>query len=506
MLNMLFGFDTTSFSGVQSIPAFIDQFGNAVKPDGSSAISAARVSFMSSVAFVGKFFGTLTCPLYVEKIGHRYTIWILCIISFVGIILECTSKTMAQFVVGRIVVYYSVGLAENTSTTYQSELVPASLRGAVVGSIQLFIQFGQITAAGVNERFSTSTEPKGWIIPVAIQAVVPVTIFVSPLFIPPGPRWLISKGRKADAVHTLERVRPKEDVAAGTCQAEADAIEEALDNHVEKGPWIDLFKGTNRRRTEIAISVFILQQFTGQGFVSQYSPRFYKTVGLGAHAFQYNIASAVVGWVGVLIGMSVFDIVGRRNILILGAFFQAIFLFAMAGIGLKKNPTTADGNGLVACVMLFNFFFSGTWAPLAYVIASEIGTAALREKTMAFTSTINVVAAWLVAFVVPYLLDAIGSNIGWIFGAFSIFAMVYAYFRVPEIMNRSLEELDELFENHVSARKFATTRTHGAAHRVAELENGPVLMGREESTDEVDTEEGRKRSENIRENVVEDSH
>jgi hypothetical protein len=61
MLNMLFGFDTTSFSGVQSIPAFIDQFGNAVKPDGSSAISAARVSFMSSVAFVGKFFGTLVC-------------------------------------------------------------------------------------------------------------------------------------------------------------------------------------------------------------------------------------------------------------------------------------------------------------------------------------------------------------------------------------------------------------------------------------------------------------
>jgi hypothetical protein len=38
-------------------------------------------------------------------------------------------------------------------------------------------------AAGVNERFSTSTEPSGWIIPVAIQAVVPIAIFVSPLFI-----------------------------------------------------------------------------------------------------------------------------------------------------------------------------------------------------------------------------------------------------------------------------------------------------------------------------------
>lgn len=44
------------------------------------------------------------------------------------------------------------------------------------------------------------------------------------------------------------------------------------------------------------------------------------------------------------------------------------------------------------------------------------------------------IAAWLVAFVVPYLLDLIGPNIGWLFGGFSIFATVYAYLFVPEIM------------------------------------------------------------------------
>lgn len=169
--------------------------------------------------------------------------------------------------------------------------------------------------------------------------------------------------------------------------------------------------------------------------------------------------------------MTLFDSVGRRNMLVWGAVLQAVFLFAMAGIGLKKNPTSADAHGLVATVMLFNFFFSSTWAPIAYVIGSEIGTGALREKTMSFTSTVNVVAAWLVAFTVPYLLDDIGANIGWIFGGFSIIATFYAYFRVPEISGRSLEELDELFERRVPARQFASAETHGAAHRIAELEN-----------------------------------
>jgi hypothetical protein len=49
----------------------------------------------------------------------------------------------------------------------------------------------------------------------------------------------------------------------------------------------------------------------------------------------------------------------------------------------------------------------------------------------------SVIAAWLVAFVVPYLLDLIGPNIGWLFGGVSVFATVYAYLFVPEIMVRN---------------------------------------------------------------------
>lgn len=75
--------------------------------------------------------------------------------------------------------------------------------------------------------------------------------------------------------------------------------------------------------------------------------------------------------------------------LIAGGLLQAVFLFSMAGVGLKSDPTTTEANALVASVMMFNFFFSGTWAPIAYVIGSEIGTGPLREKTMAFSSTVK---------------------------------------------------------------------------------------------------------------------
>lgn len=82
----------------------------------------------------------------------------------------------------------------------------------------------------------------------------------------------------------------------------------------------------------------------------------------------------------------------------------------------------------------------------------------------------------------PYLLDAIGVNIGWIFGGVSVLATVYAYLRVPEISGRSLEELDELFESKVPARKFSTTETHGAARRITELESRGAVVEEAKST------------------------
>lgn len=50
----------------------------------------------------------------------------------------------------------------------------------------------------------------------------------------------MSRGRFEEAVGSLERVRPKEDVDAGHCREEAEAIRTALENKVDKAPWIDV--------------------------------------------------------------------------------------------------------------------------------------------------------------------------------------------------------------------------------------------------------------------------
>jgi hypothetical protein len=91
------------------------------------------------------------------------------------------------------------------------------------------------------------------------RLTLPVIIIFS-FLIPHSPRWLLSKDREEEALAALKRLRPKADAEDGTCEAEIQTIRAALQEHVHKGPWIDLFRGTNLRRTMLVIVFYFYQQ------------------------------------------------------------------------------------------------------------------------------------------------------------------------------------------------------------------------------------------------------
>ncbi|KAJ8079086.1 hypothetical protein AAF712_006464 [Marasmius tenuissimus] len=495
--NIIYGYDTASFGGVQAIPAFGRQFGTFDSKLNRFALPARTSSLLTSLAFLGKLIGTIIVGPCTEKFGHRVGMIVLCAVTIVGTIIQLTAKKAAQFLVGRIIVYIGVGIVENVVPTYQSEIVPAGLRGPVVGSLQMLLACGALIASGVNRRYSTSLVNSGWQIPVAVQMIAPFLILCGLPFVPPSPRWLLYKGRRSDAIAVLEKVRPKEDVRAGLCTEEVDALEESIRQESkihesfdrQKLGWLDLFRGTNLRRTTIATMVFAFQQLTGQAFTSQYGTVFYIRAGLASMAFTYSLISTAVSIPVCFLGMVLLEVFGRRPVLVAGAFLQSLWLFLVAGIGGHSSITEASKNMMVAATMLFTFSFSVSWAPLSYVVAAEIGTGALREKTMGFSSMVNVICAFAVSFTLPYLLNPPYANlqarVGYIYGSIAAVAMFYALFFVPETKGRSLEELDELFEHKpaLPAWKFKGTTTTGVGAKIGALEDGRVRERDDEQAD-----------------------
>ena len=248
-------------------------------------------------------------------------------------VIEITSNSVAQFIVGRIVLYVAVGLVSVSVPTYQSELgewggeasltaVPAGMRAFTVASLQFFLVCGGLIASGVNKAYSTGEGNASWRIPVGFTFLFPTIVLCTLPFLPDAPRWLLFKNRHADAVKTLKRVRPKSDVDTGMCELEIEAIEESLAAERVKLPWSALFQGTNRRRLVIAICAFVFQQLGGQAFTSQYSTLFYQSVGLGENAFNYPLITTGLSLIAVASGMYCLDRFGRRPVYIFGGLSQ----------------------------------------------------------------------------------------------------------------------------------------------------------------------------------------
>ncbi len=79
----------------------------------------------------------------------------------------------------------------------------------------------------------------------------------------------------------------------------------------------------------------------------------------------------------------------------------------------------------------------------------------------------DVIAAFVVTFSVPYLLGTPGANLGpkvaWIFAGISAASFVFVCFFVPELSGRSLEETDELFVSKSSIFELELTFAAGNA-------------------------------------------
>lgn len=395
---------------------------------------------------------------------------------------QVTSHTVAQFVAGRFIVYVAVGLVENVVPTYQSEIAPAALRGFFVGSIQLCLTLGALVAGIVNEVLSSRTNASGWQIATGVQAIPAVIILCGLSWTSDSPRWLLSRDRAEDALAALRRVRRSEDVAAGACEVELAAMEEDGRAVRHKGPWRDLYRGTNRRRTNIACAIMAFQQLTGVTFSSAYGPTFYKSVGLGNMAFAYSAISNGVSMVTALIAMVIFDAFGRRDVTFHGCWTQAVFLALIGALGSKTDRSTGDTRGMVASFILYPAMLHMSLGPAAYITAAEVGTGALREKTMALSTAINVIVSFIVVFTSPYLLNILGARLGYVWMGGAVLSAAWTWLCLPELRNRSLEEIDELFEAGLSAWRFKEYQTTGLSGVVRPL-------GQRDVKGELDVEE-----------------
>jgi MFS transporter, SP family, general alpha glucoside:H+ symporter len=233
--------------------------------------------------------------------------------------------------------------------------------------------------------------------------------------------------------------------------------------------YLECFKGTNRRRTEIAIVLYLTQQLTGSNMMF-FATKVYRKAGISeSSAFDLTLAQYTMGIIGVIGSWFLIKQVGRRSLWLCGLSIQLVLLVVIGILGFFLEKSVVVPWTIGSLLILFTTFYDLMVGPLTYCLVSEIPSTRLKAKTIVIArSCYNVVGVFNI-FIGPKMLEdkpdgwGFGPKAGLFWAIFCAIMIVWAYFRLPETKGRSYAELDVLFQRKVPARQFATADA-GSGH------------------------------------------
>lgn len=130
MGGLLFGFDQGILTIVLTMKQFLGQFPD-IDPDVSSS-AAFHKGLMTALLELGALIGALQAGFVADKYSRKSAIGLGSVWFVIGAILQTSSFSYAQLVVGRLVGGLGVGLLSAVAPMYISEIAPPNIRGALL--------------------------------------------------------------------------------------------------------------------------------------------------------------------------------------------------------------------------------------------------------------------------------------------------------------------------------------------------------------------------------------
>jgi MFS family permease len=361
----------------------------------------------------------------------------------------------AALTAGLTVQGFSVGLIKVISVTYVSEITPTSLRGPAMGLFPTFTLFGQLLGVIIVFVVNGSKHEKGYMTAFGSIWILTGALFILTCFMPDTPARLLRSNQEDKALKAATKLyAPKIDPKIALERTRHAILEEeAL---AEKATYIYCFKGTNLRRTLLVILANVMPALFGLDFLSNGS-YFVTLAGLeSSKALLITMGGVIAGVLANLVGIWVLSRVGRRKATMVSLGCAGILWGAVGATGFWYGATPAMIAGILLVFITITCGM-GCWAA-SYAIMGETSTLRLRSLTQGVGGVATQAGSTFMAVILPYIYNpdaaALGMKTAFIFLALCFITIAIIWQYLPEMKDRSIEDIDHMFELKLPARQF----------------------------------------------------
>ncbi|KAJ6476271.1 hypothetical protein C8R45DRAFT_375353 [Mycena sanguinolenta] len=411
------------------------------------------LGLMTAMYSLAAIFSLPLVPIVVDGRGRRASIILGCTLMVFGSVLQGAAQNVYMFVAARFILGFGAPFSIVGSASLIAELSHPKERAVMTSLFNGFFGIGSIMIASISLRTYNMHSNWGWRIPSFLQATPSVMQLIFVLLVPDSPRWLLAKGRVAEAAAILAKYHAEGDMHSDFVKAEYAAIEQTLREEMKTAgrSWFELFSTSGmRKRAMLAVFLGLAVQWSGGGLLGSYLPRILASIGIHDNMTKNRLNLALSGW--GLICATILALIAprfKRRAMFLICTISIFFVlvgWTIATAGFDKNQHHAWADAVLGFIFLFSPAYSLGYSVLTYTYLMELFPFHLRAKGIVLYSWFGRTALFFNQLVNPIGLHNAGWKYYISYCVYVLFQVLFIYFMFPETAHLTLEELALLYE------------------------------------------------------------
>ncbi|KAF5742233.1 hexose transporter 1 [Tripterygium wilfordii] len=461
MGGLIFGYDIGISGGVTSMPSFLRKFFPSVyrkqQADESTnqycQYDSQKLTMFTSSLYLAALMSSIVASTITRKFGRKLSMLFGGLLFFAGAIFNAAATAVWMLILGRILLGFGIGFANQSVPLYLSEMAPYRYRGALNIGFQLSITIGILVANVLNYFFAKIKGGWGWRLSLGGAMVPALIITVGSLVLPDTPNSMIERGQRDEAKAHLKRIRGIDDVD----EEFNDLVIASESSRQVEHPWTNLLQRKYRPQLSMAILIPFFQQLTGINVIMFYAPVLFNTIGFGNDA---SLMSAVItGLVNVfatLVSIYGVDKWGRRFLFLEGGvqmlICQAVVAACIAAkFGVDGTPGELPKWYAIVVVLFICIYVAGfawSWGPLGWLVPSEIFPLEIRSAAQSVNVSVNMIFTFIIAQVFLTMLCHLKFGLFIFFAFFVLVMSIFVFFFLPETKGIPIEEMTRVWKTH----------------------------------------------------------